>query len=89
MTTNSSNPTAAKAFVAYLLSAAGQKVWGQQGYRPVLPKVAAQFKFPKPQKLFTIASLGGWTKVNAVFFAPNTGVVAKIEQGLGQSTSSG
>ena len=89
VTTNSSNSTAAKAFVAYLLSSAGQKVWGQQGYRPVLPKVAAQFKFPKPQKLFTIASLGGWTKVNAVFFAPNTGVVAKIEQGLGQSTSSG
>ena len=38
--------------------------------------------------LFTIASLGGWTKVNTVFFTPSTGVVAKIEQGLGVSTSS-
>ena len=82
------NPTAAKAFVAYLLSPAGQKVWGQQGYRPVLPKVAAQFKFPKPKTLFTIASLGDWTKVNTVFFTPGTGVVAKIEQGLGVSTAS-
>jgi sulfate transport system substrate-binding protein len=82
------NPSAAKAFVAYLLSPAGQKVWGQQGYRPVLPKVAAQFKFPKPKTLFTIDSLGGWTKVNTVFFTPSTGVVAKIEQGLGVSTSS-
>ena len=55
----------------------------------VLPSVAAQFKFPKPNKLFTIDSLGGWTKVNTVFFTPTTGVVAKIEQGLGVSTSSG
>ncbi len=50
VTTKSANPTAAKAFVAYLLSPAGQKVWGKQGYRPVLPKVAAQFKFPKPEQ---------------------------------------
>jgi sulfate/thiosulfate transport system substrate-binding protein len=86
--TRAANPTAAKAFEAYLLSAAGQKVWGKQGYRPVLASVASQFHFPKPKKLFTIASLGGWTKVNTVFFTPNTGVVAKIEQGLGVSTSS-
>ncbi len=82
------NPSAAKAFVAYLVSPAGQKVWGQQGYRPVLPSVAAQFNFPKPKTLFTIDSLGGWTKVNTLFFTPSTGVVAKIEQGLGVSTSS-
>ena len=82
------NPAAAKAFVAYLLSPAGQKVWGEQGYRPVLPNVAAQFKFPKPKTLFTIDSLGGWPKVNTIFFTPSTGVVAKIEQGLGVSTSS-
>src|SRR5580693_7228218 len=79
----------AKAFVTYLLSPAGQKVWGQQGYRPVLPAVAAQFKFPKPQSLFTIDYLGGWSKVNTVFFTPGTGVVAKIEQSLGVSTASG
>jgi len=82
------NAPAAKAFVAYLVSPAGQKVWGQQGYRPVLSSVASQFRFPKPSKLFTIDSLGGWTKVNTVFFTPGTGVVAKIEQGLGVSTSS-
>ena len=49
---------AAKAFVAYLLSPAGQTVWGQQGYRPVLPSVAAKFKFPKPKTLFTIDQPG-------------------------------
>jgi ABC-type sulfate transport system substrate-binding protein len=39
--------------------------------------------------VFTIASLGGWTKVNTAFFTPSTGIVAKIEQGLGVSTASG
>ncbi len=80
---------AAKAFLAYLLSPAGQTVWGQQGYRPVLPSVAATFKFPQPKTLFTIDHLGGWTSVNKSFFDPQTGIVAKVEQSLGVSTASG
>jgi sulfate/thiosulfate transport system substrate-binding protein len=80
---------AAKAFLAYLLSPAGQTVWGEQGYRPVLPSVAAKFDFPKPKTLFTIDSLGGWTAVNTKFFDPQTGIVAKVEQNLGVSTASG
>ena len=79
----------AKAFVSYLLSAAGQKVWGEQGYRPVLPSVAKEFNFPEPQQLFTINSLGGWTSVNKTFFDPISGAVAKVEAGLGVSTASG
>ncbi|HEV3370266.1 MAG TPA: sulfate ABC transporter substrate-binding protein [Acidimicrobiales bacterium] len=84
-----SNPTVAKAFTAFLLSPAGQKIWGKQGYRPVLASVAATFNFPKPKTLFTIDSLGGWTAVNLKFFDPQTGVIANIEQGLGVSTASG
>ncbi len=80
---------AAKAFLTYLLSPAGQTVWGQQGYRPVLPSVAAKFKFPQPKTLFTIDHLGGWTAVNTKFFDPQTGIVAKDEQSLGVSTASG
>jgi sulfate transport system substrate-binding protein len=79
---------AAKAFVAYLLSPAGQNVWGKQGYRPVLPSVASKFSFPKPKTLFTIDHLGGWTTVNKSFFDPQTGIVAHVEQGLGVSTAS-
>jgi sulfate/thiosulfate-binding protein len=79
---------AAKAFLAYLLSPAGQTVWGKQGYRPVLPAVAAKFNFPKPKTLFTINKVGGWTTVNTKFFDPTTGIVAKIEQSLGVSTAS-
>ncbi len=89
VTAKASSPAVAKAFVAFLLSPAGQKIWGKQGYRPVLPQVAATFNFPKPKILFTINSLGGWTAVNKKFFDPQTGVVAKIEQNLGVSTARG
>jgi ABC-type sulfate transport system substrate-binding protein len=51
--------------------------------------VAKKFTFPEPAKLFTIGTLGGWTKVNTTFFDPTTGIVAKIEAGLGVSTASG
>jgi sulfate/thiosulfate-binding protein len=86
--TKSASP-AAKAFLAYLLSPAGQTAWGQQGYRPVLPSVAAKFNFPKPKTLFTVNTLGGWTAVNTKFFDPTTGIVAKDEESLGVSTASG
>lgn len=87
VTTNATNPTAAKAFVSYLESKSGQEVWAQQGYRPVLAKAAATVKFPDPNTLFTIGTVGGWTSVTKKFFTPTTGVVAKIESGLGVSTS--
>ena len=57
----SSNQSAAKAFVSFLVSSSGQKIWGQQGYRPVLPRWLASSPFPQPSSLFTIAYLGGWT----------------------------
>ena len=40
---------AAKAFLAYLLSPAGQTVWGKQGYRPVLPVGGGQVQLPQAQ----------------------------------------
>jgi sulfate/thiosulfate transport system substrate-binding protein len=89
ITTNATNPRAAKAFVSYLESSAAQRVWGQLGYRPVLPKVAATFHFVKPKELFTITRFGGWTKASKQFFTPTTGIVAKIESGMGVSTTSG
>jgi sulfate transport system substrate-binding protein len=89
VTAKASSPAVAKAFVSFLLSPAGQKIWGKQGYRPVLSSVAATFKFPQPATLFSIEALGGWTAVNTTFFDPQTGVVAKIEQNLGVSTASG
>jgi len=89
VTTKASDPTAAKAFVSYLESPAGQTVWGEQGYRPVLASVAKKFHFPQPSSLFTITTLGGWTKVVKTFFTPTSGIVTKIEEGLGVSTAKG
>ena len=40
-----------------------------------------------PKKLFKIDKFGGWDKVNAEFFDPDTGSVAKIEEELGVSTA--
>jgi sulfate/thiosulfate transport system substrate-binding protein len=87
VTSNASNPAAAKAFVSYLESVRGQTLWAKEGYRPVLASVAAKFHFPKPKDLFTIQSLGGWTSVTTAFFTPTSGSVTKIETGLGVSTA--
>jgi sulfate transport system substrate-binding protein len=90
VTSKSKHATEAKAFLDYQWSAAGQKIWAQQGYRPVDSSVAKQFssKFPTPPQLFTIAYLGGWTKVKATFFDPSSGSITKIEQAAGVPTAS-
>jgi sulfate/thiosulfate-binding protein len=84
---NNGNTATAQKFVNYLLSPAGQKIWAEKGYRPVIEGVATPGEFPTPAQLFTIDSLGGWTKVNKEFFETNTGIVTKIEQSLGVSTA--
>jgi sulfate/thiosulfate transport system substrate-binding protein len=81
------NATAAKSFVDYMLSLAGQAIWAAKGYRPVISGVPGASQFPTPTGLFTIDSLGGWKKVTKQFFEPETGIVTKIEQSLGVSTA--
>jgi sulfate/thiosulfate-binding protein len=83
-------PAQAKAFLTWQWSVAGQTIWAQQGYRPVLASVAKKFasQFPTPPQLFTIDSLGGWTKVKDEFFDPDKGSITKIEQAAGVPTAS-
>jgi sulfate/thiosulfate-binding protein len=90
VTTKSAHATQAQAFVNWQWTSAGQTIWAQQGYRPVLASVAKQFasKFPTPPQLFTIAYLGGWTKAKSTFFAPSTGSITKIEVAAGVPTAS-
>ena len=90
VTAKTSHATQAKAFLSYQWSPAGQTVWAQQGYRPVLASVVRKFtkQFPNPAQLFTIGYLGGWTKVKDEFFAPSTGSITKIEQAGGFPTAS-
>jgi sulfate transport system substrate-binding protein len=90
VTTKSKHPQQAQAFLNYQWSTAGQTVWANKGYRPVLQSVAQQFasKFPTPPQVFTIDFLGGWKKVKDEFFAPSTGSITKIEEAAGVPTAS-
>ena len=80
VTTNASDPAAAKAFVAFLHSPAAQKIYGQNGYRPVDPRVVRQFSYPVRPWLFTIQKFGGWTKVQKQFFDRSSGIMVKVEK---------
>jgi sulfate transport system substrate-binding protein len=82
-----SGASEAQKFVNYLLSPAGQRIWAEKGYRPVISGVPGASAFPTPPGLFTIESLGGWSAVDKQFFEPETGIVTKIEQSLGVSTA--
>jgi sulfate/thiosulfate transport system substrate-binding protein len=85
---NGSNKAEATKFVNWLYTPAAQKIWAENGFRPVDPAVLKQYKaqFPPRPQLFKIGYVGGWDKVNNVFFDPTSGIIAKIEQGLGVST---
>jgi sulfate transport system substrate-binding protein len=79
---------AAEDFLDWMWSEEGQKLWAENGYRPVDKKLIDPKQFPEPAKgLFQIAKFGGWAKVKDQFFDEETGSVAKIEEDLGVSTS--
>jgi sulfate/thiosulfate transport system substrate-binding protein len=81
-------PQAAKDFLTYAESAAGQAIFVSKGFRPVLSGVPAGSvtgandpanPYPTVAHLTTIAQLGGWSAVNAKYFDKATGLVPKIE----------
>jgi sulfate/thiosulfate-binding protein len=80
---------AAKKFVDYALSPAGQQAFADWGYRPVNPATLKKnkSKFPDPKKVTTVAGLGGWSKLNDSLFDPEKGSIAKIEDDAGVSTA--
>jgi len=86
VTTDSQNPEQAEAFVEFLRSPEGQQIFGEKGYRPIVEEVAAEFDYPEPPGLFTIADLGGWETVNEEFFDSENGVIADINREMGAPT---
>lgn len=84
-------PAAAKSFLTYALSKAGQEVFRSNGYRPVLAGTTGDVKgandpsdpFPTPSKLFEIGKLGGWDTVTTKFFDPKSGIITLIEEKKG------
>ncbi|WP_017301317.1 sulfate ABC transporter substrate-binding protein [Nodosilinea nodulosa] len=61
----------AEAFVQFLFTPEAQREFAKVGFRPVDPGVAEEFasQYPKVNKLFTVADLGGWDAVQTKFFA--------------------
>ncbi len=82
-------PRAARAFVDFALSKAGQEKFAAWGYRPVDPAVLAanRARFKDPANEFTIEDFGGWSEVNDELFDADKGKVAKIEEDAGVSTA--
>jgi len=81
---------AAKAFVDFALSPAGQQDFANWGYRPVDQTVLDKNKdkFPAdPSKVTNIDQIGGWSKINDQLFDPEQGAIAKIESDAGVSTA--
>ena len=77
---------AGKGFVEFLLTDEAQKIFGDEGYRPVSKTVLDTFDFPAPASLFTIADLGGWSTVQEEFFDRETGFMADVQRELGEPT---
>jgi sulfate transport system substrate-binding protein len=82
----------AEDFLKFVISPDGQKIYEQYGFRPVgsgVPKVDVKGAndpsnpFPEPKHLTTVADLGGWDKVSAEYFDPDTGLVSKIQAQTG------
>lgn len=58
------NRAVAEAFVEFLVSDEGQRIFAEYGFRPVKTGVAPpEGSAALPTKLFTMADLGGWAKL--------------------------
>jgi sulfate/thiosulfate-binding protein len=67
---------AAEALAAYLQTPAAQRVFAEQGFRPVNAQVWAEVKdrFAPVPRAFTVAAFGGWEKVDSTFFGKSGGL---------------
>jgi sulfate transport system substrate-binding protein len=81
------NPAQAQAWLDFLYTPEAQKVFADDGYRPVVEGVTGKYDFPQPASLFTIDDLGGWSDVKDKFFDDTTGIMALVEKSIGVSTS--
>jgi sulfate/thiosulfate-binding protein len=86
VTSNSAHPAEAKAFVDFLQTDAAQKIFADNGYRPVSKTAVPAGMFPTPSGLFTIGQVGGWTAVTKDFFDPEKGALVTVEQKKGVPT---
>jgi sulfate transport system substrate-binding protein len=79
VTSTSKHQSEAKAFLKFLRTTLAQKIFAQNGYRPVVSAAARGFNFPTRPQLFTIKYVGGWPQVEKKFFDPRTGIMARFQ----------
>ena len=79
VTTTSKHKQQAQAFVNFLHTRPAQRIFAENGYRPVVKGVTQGLNFPVRPQLFTIKYVGGWAQVEKKFFDPRTGIMAKIQ----------
>ena len=62
---------AAEALATYFSGPQAQKIFAEEGFRPVNPRVWAQVRdrFAPVSKLYSAADFGGWTTINSTFFS--------------------
>jgi sulfate/thiosulfate transport system substrate-binding protein len=75
----------AQAFSEFLFTSEAQQEFAKVGFRPIDPQVNQEFaqQYPAIKKLFTIADLGGWDKIQKQFFDDGAGfdkMMNKISQ---------
>lgn len=83
VTKGSKNKRKAQAFINFLRTKPAQRIFAENGYRPVVKGVTQGLSFPNRPQLFTIRYVGGWATVEKKFFDPKTGIVAKIQAANG------
>jgi sulfate transport system substrate-binding protein len=85
VTKTSEHAKEAQAFLDFLWSDEAQKIFLDNGYRPVVEGVAADGDFPQPSGLFTIDDFGGWSDVIDKFFNTDGSVMLDVERSIGVS----
>jgi sulfate/thiosulfate transport system substrate-binding protein len=83
VTSTSKRKTEARAFLKYLRTKPAQRIFAENGYRPVIKGATQGLTFPQRPQLFTINYVGGWPKVDKRFFDPRTGIIAKLQSNGG------
>jgi sulfate/thiosulfate transport system substrate-binding protein len=83
VTSTSKHKPQAQAFLEFLRTKPAQRIFAENGYRPVIKGVTQGLNFPNRPQLFTIKYVGGWAKVEKKFFDPRSGIMAKIQASSG------
>jgi sulfate transport system substrate-binding protein len=78
VTSSSQHKQQAQAFINYLRTKPAQRIFAENGYRPIVKGVTQGLNFPVRPQLFTIRYVGGWASVEKKFFDPRSGIMAKI-----------